>query len=161
MFISPLYSGICPIFNPQLKKLFTQSKKHIDMIKKVQEKFLRTINFKLKIPKEHLDYNLLQTLLNIDSLENRRTLLDARFIFKILSGSVDCPPLLENVSILVPQRPSQHHDLLFIRHHRINYGQSAPLTRMVTQINDLNLDIFNMSLSQFNRKALSLIRGNT
>lgn len=139
-----------PIWNPFYNR-------YIGMLEKIQKRFLRIINYKLKIPIDQLDYKQLSLLLNLDSLECRRFLFDVNVLYKILNNNIDCPSVLERIHLRVPQRDTRNLDLFFIPYHRTNHGLTSPISRMSGRMNHLNLDVFNLSLNQFKRLSRSLL----
>lgn len=140
-----------PIWNPSYKK-------YVDMLEKIQRKFLRVINYKLSIPIDQLDYCQLALLLNLDSLESRRFLMDVNTLFKIINNNIDCSALLDRVHFAVPQRDTRNFNLFFIPYHRTNYGQTSPISRLSRCMNKLDLDLFHLSLNQFRRLSRTRIR---
>lgn len=126
---------------------------YIDSLEKVQRRFLRTINFKLGIPLDKIDYEYLYKELNLPLLEVRRTQFDILTLFKIINGMLDCPELLNRINIRVPQRLTRQHDLFAINFHRTNYGINSPISRMcgLANSNCSIHDIFCDSLPRFRR----------
>lgn len=138
---------------------------HVHRLERVQRRFLRLIAFKLHIPRELISYTDISNLLNIASLESRRTYINILVLFKVTNGIIDCPELLPSISLRVPQRHTRSEDLcvLHVGIHRTNYGFNSPLVRMCRQYNVYcsDLDVFSMPLGVFvntlRRRLLSCV----
>ncbi|MBV2145382.1 MAG: hypothetical protein KTM48_01385, partial [Wolbachia endosymbiont of Pissodes strobi] len=65
-----------------------------------------------------MNYDDIGKLLNLPKLKARRDYLDVVFLYKIVNGIVDCPGILERVSLLVPQVNLRHNELFHIEYRR-------------------------------------------
>lgn len=102
-------------------------------LERVQKRFLRMAlrNLPWRDPINLPPYLDRCLLLDLDSLERRRTIQQATFVAKLLNGEVDCPEILAQLDFRVPQRWLRNSSLLQIRYHRTAYGYHAPLTAMI------------------------------
>ncbi|XP_075158149.1 uncharacterized protein LOC142231426 [Haematobia irritans] len=73
-------------------------------------------------------------LIHLMTLENRRTYLSQVFLFKIISGFIDCAQLLELISFNVPARSLRSRALFYTCIHKIYY---AKVTISRIQLNSL------------------------
>ena len=127
---------------------------HIQSIESVQNRFVRCISHKLYAYSNNpflLDNTEVCNILNIKSLSDRRTCADLLFVFKLLSGIVICPELLQNINFSVKSTNTRDKSLFHINYHSSNYGFHRPMTRMLRAANGANteLDLFNHSLQSF------------
>ena len=76
----------------------------ISNFEKIQNKFLRFVGYKLKIPSDEIVYLDILKLLNLPTLENRRITLDLVLLFKIVNGMIDSPLLSQKIGFRAPQR---------------------------------------------------------
>ena len=124
---------------------------HIQSIESVQKRFVRCISHKLYAYSNNpflLDNIEVCNILNIKSLSDRRTCADLLFVFKLLSGIVICPELLQNINFNVKSTNIRDKSLFHINYHSSNYGFHRPMARMLRAANGANteLDLFNHSL---------------
>lgn len=123
-----------PVWSPQYNV-------YIESLDKIQKKFFRLVAFKLGIPREDIDYNSMENLLNLNSLKDRRVILDLSTLYKIVNNMFNCSELLDIVSLNVPQRFTRDPNLFSVKFHRTNYGMHSPLTRLCRLANDHCKDI--------------------
>ena len=109
---------------------------HKEAIERVQKRFLRFIAYKLHIPLEDINYEQLQSLLSLPTLENRRIYLDVVFLYKILKGLVDSPQLLGQIGFHVPGRSTRSRNLFAIDFCGTNYISNRPILRMCKSANE-------------------------
>lgn len=106
---------------------------HKDRIEGIQKKFLKHLNYILK--RRKMDYIANCRELKLMTLEERRTMLDMGLLYDILHGRLDCPELIERLSLCVPRRRTRHTNLFAVPCHKTNYGQNAVLTRIFNTFN--------------------------
>lgn len=106
---------------------------HKDRIEGIQKKFLKHLNYILK--RRKMDYIVNCRELKLMTLEERRTMLDMGLLYDILHGRLDCPELIERLSLCVPRRRTRHTNLFAVPCHKTNYGQNAVLTRIFNTFN--------------------------
>ena len=95
---------------------------HINKIERVQNRFLRYLSFKLRIPSELVRYDLVCSLLNIQSLRKRRFNADVILVYKLCNNLIDCPELLLLINFHAPQRQLRIVYSFGLDYHRTLYG---------------------------------------
>lgn len=125
----------------------------IQRIEAVQRKFLR---FALRFlpwndPVNLPSYESRCKLINLDSLQSRREVSKACFISDLLTSEIDCPELLDQVRLNVPQYRLRSYIPLSISSSRTNYGFNSPLKSMCRVFNQC-FDVFDFHLSRSCRK---------
>lgn len=116
---------------------------HKQTIEKIQQKFLRFLSFKCSIIREpHSSYTPLLTILNLETLEQRRLRLDLYFSYKLFSGNIDCPEFLSRFSFHTPIRNSRSKNTFYLNTEVTNYASNTPHHRIMKTINKLNIDLF-------------------
>jgi len=114
---------------------------------------LRYMSFKLGKPMKFTEHNYDHLLvdLNLMTLANRRIYLSLSFLHKLLSGTIDCPKLLECMRLQIPARPLRFNSLFYLEQHRTAYSANKPLNRLCALANDISdrADFFNTSLNSF------------
>lgn len=116
---------------------------HIKRIERLQKRFLWHLTYtnnmgnKLKSYRERLNY------FKMDSLENRRNMLDLIFLKKLVTGSLNCPDLLGRVLFHVPHNlpRSTNRKLFCLPRSHSNLRRHCPLSRMCAAYNELDVDI--------------------
>lgn len=126
----------CTVWSPFYKK-------HIDILEKVQRKFLRNVAYKLGFSPEEINYEDLLKFLNLASLEARRNYFDMCTFIKMLCGKIDSAKLLELISFHVPSRETRNKILFSFKYHRTNYGLNCPMSRLCKNGNEIDIDVFN------------------
>ena len=103
---------------------------NIDRIESIQKRFLlfalSSLNWNDRFVLPKYEHRLL--LLDMNTLEHRRKLLNAMFIFKILNGSINCNYLLNLIKLKCPIRSLRSFSLIEISKSRLNYLNNEPLT---------------------------------
>lgn len=134
----------CPVWSPHYNI-------YISLLERVQKRFLRYIAYRLHIPSDDVDYKDLSLLLNITSLERRRTTYDLCLLFKFINNLIDCPELLSIIGFHAPSRHTRQTQLFNVNYHRTNYGYFCPMSRICRRANALpdDIDLFNMSIVRF------------
>jgi len=131
--VRPSLEYASPVWSPSYQD-------HINRIESVQKKFLifalRSLNWEnpLHLPPYH---ERLQ-LINLKSLETRRTVSDILFISQIINGKIDCITLKNIIESLIKNNPrTRSHEIFKIVFHRTNYGKFEPINRILSKINSL------------------------
>lgn len=122
---------------------------HINRIEAVQRRFIR---FALRGLPWVDSYNLPPyrdrlKLINLQSLKKRRDVADILFIHQLLSGNIDCPSLLQIISLNTNPRNLRSVPLFRLVPHRTNYGLHEPMSRMLHKANNIP-NIFNFHYSR-------------
>lgn len=133
---------------------------HIITLERVQNRFLRFCAFKLHIRIEDHDYDNVRDILNLPTLESRRTFNGIIFIFKIINSIIDCPYLLESIGFNTPVRRLRNPELFHIDFHSRNYAQCSPINKALKALNSLDLDVFGSTLASFKRQLRNVILAN-
>lgn len=133
---------------------------YINVVERVQEKFLRVVAFKMGIRTDDYHRSDMLERLNLLTLQKRRVFLDACFVFKILIGLVDSSKLLSKIKLNIPSFNLRHRELFYIDFHGTNYGSHSPINRTLRVLNTLynSVDFFNISLAAFKRLVKREIR---
>lgn len=131
---------------------------YIDIIERVQNRFLRIMAYKLGI--DFNNYHRADVLQQISlvSLRKRRQMMDACFVFKVLHGQIKDANILAKIGFNVPCRALRRRELFHVEFHRVNYGINSPINRTLHFLNEINdIDIFNLSLDSFKVQLLNAI----
>lgn len=99
-------------------------------------------------PADLPDYGSRCALIALETLSSRRKNLQRLFIFDLLVGNINCPSLLENVSLYAPSRLLRDRDLLFVRFYRTCYGINNPLDKCIRAFNSV-CALFDFHISKF------------
>lgn len=97
----------------------------------------------------HVSYETSLRYHNLSLLSDRRKYFDQMFLFKIINGYIDSPPLLERIYLRVPRHGSRLRTLFSAPSYRTIYTSNNFFKRSVCTYNEeLNeLDIFNTSFN--------------
>ena len=143
------------------------TKKNIENIEKIQNKFLRYIVYKGTGLYPRNDSGA-QLILNtgISTLESRRKLLDLLFLYKLLHSAIDSTDLVSRISLQVPSlstRPG-NSGLFHLNRPRKNILNLSPIWRMCYLYNsilkctsEVNIDIYSMSRTNFKRTINNIL----
>lgn len=120
---------------------------HIELLDKVQRKFLRILAFKHKIKIENHNYSEIIKISGLKSLKHRRDIADIVFLFKLLNNLIDCPDLVSQISLRVRGRTTRNTNLFATQFFRTNIGNNCPMNRILNIGNivcnqPFNIDIF-------------------
>lgn len=124
---------------------------YINRIEKIQNKFIKFCNYKFPNNNNRLM-----------SLENRRTLLDMTFLYKIINNKTDCPQLISCLCFRVTPYSTRNNELFFLPFNRTNFAFNSPVNRMCLTYNKLSAfesfpDIFFVSLTTFKKCIATLL----
>ncbi|RYA68202.1 hypothetical protein DD592_26910 [Enterobacter cloacae complex sp. 2DZ2F20B] len=118
---------------------------YVNMIEKVQRKFLKFSHYKkfgFYPPRGFPEEELLQTF-SINSLLKRRLYFSFIFLYKIVSGNIDCQDLLKCINLLVPRVNARRYDTFYIFTARTNVRKFSPIYTICENYNR-NQDIFDI-----------------
>lgn len=123
---------------------------YIDMLEKIQRKFLRFLAVRERIKIENHDYSEILSVSKLSTLEHRRNIADVIFLHKLLHNKVNCPELLSYVNVKAQRISSRHHLLFEPTLFKTNIGQNCPLNRLMKLSNivtspPLDFDFFTTS----------------
>ena len=92
-------------------------------------------------------------LLQLESLEKRRVLLQRILVFDVLVNRVDCPQILGEINFQAPAQRLRTHAMLRIPFHRTVYGQNRPIDRCCRLFNAVSDEFdYDISRVRFKRK---------
>ena len=126
-------------------------KTYVDRIERIQNKFLRTLGFKIHQPVQNSNYEHLRNKFSILTLRHRRILSDLCLIYKIINV-FDSPYLLSKINFNVPERQFRQVPFFKTPFRRTNLGANSPLVRAQKTYNDfchINADIFTVNINRF------------
>lgn len=135
--------------------------KYREIIERVQRKFLRAMHFRCH--RGTLSYSRLLVKYKMQTLEDRRTLLEAMTLYGICHNKYDCMDLTNKLCYVIPRtvlrREVRAYQLFSTSHSKTNAGKRAPLCRMVNNYNNffINIDIFHQSISSFKRNVIDTL----
>lgn len=121
---------------------------HSNRLESIQRKFLSYVfHGALRTDTAaQLGYAERCTRINLDSLSDRRTLLQRLFVFDVLNDRIDCPDIMDQINFLVPARHLRSTQMLHIHRYRTDYGHNNPLAACCRSFNVVsNVFDFNMS----------------
>ena len=125
------------VWSPHQKYLITK-------IERVQHKFLNYLYFGKSFPGKgvNLDYSNLCQYFNIQSVQSRRKLLDAVFLYKCLNGSFNSMYIVANVPFHVPSWNLRPHYTFKMARFNSTQTKNSFLPRPFIFINTLqNVDM--------------------
>lgn len=122
----------------------------------IQKRFVKYCAFKFKI---NLNYDDLLSEFNLQSLENRRIILQLLTLFKIINGFIDDPQILSILPFNVPNRNTRTTLTFYYSNPATNYQMNSPVISMCRTYNVMggNLDIFSMSFSLFKERLFETL----
>ena len=127
--------------------------KFIKSIERVQHRFLRFASRILGNPMDRTDHDYQPALatLKLVTLEERRHIADAIFLYKIINGLISCPDLLALVKYNAPVRNLRSRPLFVSGLPKYRYYAIDPVNRAMSIVNQYfsGLDPFLGSLESF------------
>lgn len=152
--VRPLLESSSLIWSP----LFVRDVSRIESIQKQFLLFmLRHMNWSdpFILPPYTSRLNLVQ----LDTLENRRRMLNAMWILKILLGIVECPFILSRLSIVVPRRRLRSNIFIKTKNDHRNFINNQPLYSAVNDYNLVHSVIdFNLSVESNKKNVCYFLR---
>ncbi|KAL1446175.1 hypothetical protein WDU94_003691 [Cyamophila willieti] len=103
---------------------------HIRSLEQIQHKFLHYLSYKQKIPILDHDYIEIMKKNKMINLEDRRYILDASFLLKIIKNIIDCPQLLEKIQFRINNRSTRNLDTFNVPFARTNMFANSPIIRL-------------------------------
>lgn len=159
LYMSYINSVLCfgsVIWNPQYDV-------YIRKIERVQDKFVRYLNYKFYNGISN-NSTVIKRNLMLLSLEDRRQLYDVKFLYKICNNLVDSSQLVNSIKINVPSHNTRNKYLFYISTSNTNYHVNSPLYRCCKSYNTLsnltNLDACFSSLTAFSSALKSFYRSH-
>jgi hypothetical protein len=143
-FVRSVLEFACVVWCPQYAV-------HVSRIEKVQYRFLKALDY--RTGHEFTGYSAASARHRIISLENRRTLLDQMFLYKIVNSKIDSSCLLELLDFNVPRVSSRSKNTFFCSRSATNYARNTFVRRSCRFYNDRlsDIDIFDLSIQTYKR----------
>lgn len=142
--VRPILEYASIIWNPYYRV-------HNDAIESVQKRFLlfclRGLGWNYENLPSYIDR---LKLIRLPTLESRRTMLGATFVFNLANGNVDSEFLLSNLNFNVPCRFTRNFKPLYLDFYKTNYANSYPFRRICNDYNilhnfiDFNSNVINV-----------------
>ena len=82
----------------------------------------------------------------MDTLENRRLVMNGTFMYKLMYDVIDVPSLKDCIRLYESAYATRNRNIALIDNHTTNYGQNAPMTRLLGTYNQY-YDIFEQNSS--------------
>lgn len=128
---------------------------YITRLENVQRKFLKFLCYRLKDTFHSSDYLNVCKKHHLLPLELRREIADITYLLKIASAKIDCPQLLSELSLKVPQKNFRSNPTICLPKVNTNYRQNSYLWRACNKFNLLSkhfeLDLFCTSVPSARR----------
>lgn len=142
------------IWNPQYAV-------HISRIEKIQNKFLKSLDFRTGHCFQ--DYHTSALRHGLDPLDRRRSYLDASFLYKILHNVIDSSHLLESITFRVKRISSRSNAIFHIPKCNTRYASNSFIRRSCNFYNThlSDVDIFSDSIYQFKNNIRKLLLVNS
>lgn len=125
--------------------------KYIDSLETVQRKFLKYLAYRADgvYPERGTSNQLLRERFCMESLESRRCTASVVTLYKVMSGTIDSPELLECVKIMAPGTAARRHRIFSLPRARTNLMLKSPIYVMLKLGNCVHEagDIFYCNLS--------------
>jgi hypothetical protein len=123
-----------------------QYKKYKKSIEKLQKKLVKFMFHKKMIQPQPEEYDYLNCceILNIETLEKRRIMLDLKFLVRSLKNEVDTQTFLHNFNFSVPQRATRQGTQFTPHGFRTEAGKNSVFNRLMNLFNTYgaNCDLF-------------------
>lgn len=128
---------------------------HIDRLEGVQRRFTRYALSKMPWSDGLPSFQIRNRCLCLNSLLQRRNISCAIFTHDVISGRINCSPLLSKLNFSVPNRSLRHYHLLNLAFHRTNYGMHEPINDMCRTFNEFySLYDFGVSRDNFRKSII-------
>jgi len=133
---------------------------HIARLDNLQARFVRYLLWKYFIPYSDIPRSIRLQLVGFKSLEGRRNVSMAMFLYKMINGTIDCSELLSKFGFRIYPRSTRSSQVFMSRSHHTNYGFSAFCDKVIRCYNDnfSDCDMFGESGGVFKERVLSLVQ---
>ena len=153
-------SMVKPILNYASVIWCPHTKTDIKKIESVQRYFMRCVSYKTPVPMrfDQHDYSVISNLLNMPNLNSIRKYNDLMFMYKLFNNLIDCPDILQKVSLRIPGRRLRNVvDMFILNKAHLNYENKSIVARLsiLSNQNQHWIDYFNMPISTFKSLAKS------
>lgn len=125
---------------------------NIQKIERVQNKFLRTIEYKMKIPHSSGNYRAILNITNLKSLHSRRIINDLCFLYQLVNNDNFNPVLRSYLNFNLPKgdRSLRKQHLFNLPNYNSSYLCNFPIYRIQKLANDYNKnEWFNLLSAHF------------
>ncbi|KAL1448517.1 hypothetical protein WDU94_012206 [Cyamophila willieti] len=151
-FITLYKSLVRPILEYSSNVWNTHYANQISKLESVQRKFFRIVAYRDHSRIINHDYRDIHRKHHFCTFEERRKIMDAIFLFKLLNSLVECPDLLHQIDFRLNNCNTRNNDLFKIRRTRCNESANSILNRVMkvgNQISkDTDIDFFANSLAE-------------
>ena len=132
-------------------------KSHVRAIEKVQRKFTRFLYRKFQYPYQEYEDRL--TSLELESLCNRRQLIDLKMLYKIVNGNVvtNC---ISDFTMRINRKNVRNMNLFGIKKYNTEYCKNSPVPRLMNLYNSLfkSENLFNLPFNIYIKNIASKIK---
>lgn len=127
---------------------------HIDMLRRVQVRFVRGLGVRLGFTYLDAPVGELEQLFDLQSLKSRRNIADMVLLFKLVNGLLDSPELLSCIGISAP-RGTRSKTIFCRRYLPTSYALNSGLSRLLRtgSVAASRVDFFHGSLVYFKRRV--------
>ena len=103
-------------------------------LEKIQRSFLKSAVYTLdgEYPPRGIFHETLLKRFNLTSLETRKCIQSAVFLYKLVNNKLDCTDLLNLIMYRVPRVSSCHNNIFYIPTPRTNILIASPIYQMIT-----------------------------
>jgi hypothetical protein len=133
--VRSLLTYACIVWNPTQQYL-------INELERVQRNFIRYICFKFSIDRDKYTYESLCTQFKIPTLHQFRLSLSLNFLYNLIHNKVQCPELLNYISIYIPQVTTRNLTIFGIPRVRTDYKKRMWHQLLTHYCNVKNLNPF-------------------
>ena len=126
-----------------------------DKIERVQRKFVKFLSFQLRLGCG-ISYEALCNRFKLQPLYLRRDISDLCMLNKVFCNKVDCPDIVELITLNVPVRRLRF-TTLFSQKYRINVRKNSLMIRCQHLANITNLDVMTISNPRVIKKTSTKI----
>ena len=128
--VRPILEYCCVVWMPYTKELCNK-------IESVQKQFLlfalRNLNWNDPFVLPHYEDRL--TLISMQTLQDRRTILTSSFMYKLVNDEIDVNYLKQKIVVNQSSYTTRNRNYLINCTHSTDYGMNEPMTRMIRLYN--------------------------
>lgn len=139
------------IWNPQYAT-------YIDRIERIQRKFIKHLEYKYFLVTEN--YTEACREIELFTLTERRVMVDAFYLYKIIHDVVNCPETISLLNFNVPNYNTRSTSTFMVPKYNTNCMNNSVIPRLMLAYNNLSneIDIFAHSISNFKNLIKDLIK---